>query len=135
LQVDVFFLQFLTCRLKPCSGVKRLDASRSGDQSAPAVGKRAPASGGVVPDKAEAFEEFKTQDGAEVNRQLKENVNAFKDKKLVQKELATKINAVKLEIDAIQSQVPPSITSCFLLALILRLPCSSTRSDAMQILM
>ncbi len=86
--------------------MKRLDASRGGDQTASSVGKRAPAlSGGVVPDKAEAFEEFKTQDGAEVNRQLKENVAALKDKKLAQKELATRINTVKSEIDAIQSQV------------------------------
>ncbi len=91
-------------------GVKRLDASRNGDSSTPSVGKRTQgsASGGVVPDKAEAFEEFKTQDGAEVNRQLKENVTALKDKKLVQKELTTKINAIKSEIDAIQSQVPPT---------------------------
>ena len=86
--------------------MKRLDASRGGDQTASSAGKRAPASsGGVVPDKAEAFEEFKTQDGAEVNRQLKENVAALKDKKLAQKELATRINTVKSEIDAIQSQV------------------------------
>ncbi len=89
------------------SGVKRLDASRSGDQSAPLAGKRAQSAvgGGAVPDKAEAFEEFKTQDGAEVNRQLKENVAALKDKKLAQKDLATRINAVKSEIDAIQTQV------------------------------
>ena len=86
--------------------MKRLDASRGGDQTASSAGKRAPAlSGGVVPDKTEAFEEFKTQDGAEVNRQLKENVAALKDKKLAQKELATRINVVKSEIDAIQSQV------------------------------
>ena len=107
----------LTAACKKISGVKRLDASRSGDHSTPAVGKRAPTSGGVIPDKAEAFEEFKTQDGAEVNRQLKENVTALKDKKLVQKELTTKINAVKSEIDAIQSQVHPCFTNEFLRAL------------------
>jgi kinesin family protein 6/9 len=88
-------------------GVRRLDPSRGGDSSTPSAGKRpqGASSGGVVPDKAEAFEEFKTQDGAEVNRQLKENVTALKDKKVAQKDLATRINAVKSEIDAIQSQV------------------------------
>ncbi len=88
-------------------GVRRLDPSRGGDSSTPSTSKRpqGASSGGVVPDKAEAFEEFKTQDGAEVNRQLKENVTALKDKKLAQKDLATRINAVKSEIDAIQSQV------------------------------
>jgi hypothetical protein len=97
------------------SGVKRLDVSRGGDSSSASMGKRAPgaSSGGVVPDKAEAFEEFKTQDGAEVNRQLKENVTALKDKKLAQKDLATRINAVKSEIDAIQTQV--LLTICHLL--------------------
>ena len=95
------------------SGVKRADASRGGDHSTPSVGKRAPGAsgGGVVPDKAEAFEEFKTQDGAEVNRQLKENVTALKDKKLAQKDLATRINAVKSEIDAFQSQVCWSVVA------------------------
>ncbi len=85
------------------------------------MGKRAPgaASGGVVPDKAEAFEEFKTQDGAEVNRQLKENVAALKDKKLGQKDLTTRINAVKSEIDAIQTQVVCSSAICFACALTL----------------
>jgi hypothetical protein len=103
----ILLVDFAPVTARNCfEGVKRLDASRGGDNSTPSAGKRAPAtSGGVVPDKADAFEEFKTQDGAEVNRQLKENVTALKDKKLAQKELATRINAVKSEIDAIQSQV------------------------------
>ncbi len=84
-----------------------MDVSRGSDQATLSAGKKAQSGGGtgVIPDKAEAFEEFKSQDGAEVNKQLKENISALKDKKVAQKELATKINAIKSEIDSIQTQV------------------------------
>ena len=44
--------------------------------------------GGAIPDKNQAFEEFKETDGRDLNRALRENAASLKDKRQKQKDLA-----------------------------------------------
>lgn len=58
--------------------------------------------GAFVPDKAQAFEEYKETDGAQLAGILKDNQLALKDKKVVQRNLAMTINTLKKEIDELK---------------------------------
>jgi kinesin family protein 6/9 len=61
--------------------------------------------GGAVPDKNQAFEEFKETDGKDQNRVLKENAASLKDKRQKQKELALTINTCKKQIDDLKVEL------------------------------
>jgi len=60
---------------------------------------------GAVPDKNQAFEEFKETDGKELNGALRDNGASLKDKRIHQKELALTINTSKKQIDELKQQL------------------------------
>jgi hypothetical protein len=61
--------------------------------------------GGAVPDKNQAFEEFKESEGKELNKALKENTASLKEKRQKQKDLALSINTCKKQIDALKESL------------------------------
>mmetsp|Transcript_12708 Transcript_12708/g.19993 ORF Transcript_12708/g.19993 Transcript_12708/m.19993 type:complete len:403 (+) Transcript_12708:2-1210(+) len=61
--------------------------------------------GEPVPDKNQAFEEFKETDGKTLNTELRENALELKAKKQQQKDLAVRINTLKKEIDSLKVQL------------------------------
>ena len=76
---------------KPLVSVKSSEAVSSphADKSVAASPKRLPKKeGAAVPDKSQAFEEFKESDGKDLNKALKENTASLKEKRQKQKDLA-----------------------------------------------
>lgn len=68
--------------------------------------------GAAVPDKAQAFEEYKETDGVALNNVLKENTLALKEKKKLQRDLALTINQTKKEIDLLKDQLQVCALFC-----------------------
>jgi hypothetical protein len=92
---------------KPLASVRVSDPSsphRDGSvagspKKMPAKGGGGGGGGGGVPDKSQAFEEFKETDGKELNKKLKDNTQLLKEKRTLQKQLAVTINTYKKQID------------------------------------
>lgn len=67
--------------------------------------KKPGAGAGGVPDKNQAFEEFKETDGKELNKALRENSASLKERRQKQKDLAVAINTSKKQIDDLKTEL------------------------------
>ena len=96
---------------KPLVSVKTGEiGSPSGDKSSLAgspmkAAKKPGAGAGGVPDKNQAFEEFKETDGKELNKALRENSASLKERRQKQKDLAVAINTSKKQIDDLKTEL------------------------------
>ncbi|KAM8967191.1 kinesin-like protein KIF9 [Pelodytes ibericus] len=96
-------LTLLTTSAKEMEGkdvaAKEQDTWPTDTQSTEHVTKEEPSKPGTPPPKVDAFEEFKTDRGSELNRIFKENKAILSDRKKKLKEITQRINMIKQEID------------------------------------
>jgi kinesin family protein 6/9 len=95
---------------KPLESVKAAEVSSPGADRGSIAGSpkkvvKKASTGVGVPDKNQAFEEFKETDGKELNKTLRENSASLKERRQKQKDLALVINTSKKQIDDLKKEL------------------------------